>query len=84
LQLIGHPYLWLAGLDTIRTPLAHAPKVDISVGAGEILCDLNNVPFMGSAELRYGPFGVLADAMHIPSTAMRTRVIPAKSKSLFV
>ncbi len=67
LQLIAYPYLWLAGLNmAITTPLARAPQVNVSIGAGEILGDLNNVPFMGAAELRDGPFGVLADAMHLP------------------
>jgi hypothetical protein len=67
LQLIAYPYLWLAGLNmAITTSLQRAPQVNISIGPGEILGDLNNVPFMGAAELRYGPFGVLADALHIP------------------
>jgi hypothetical protein len=67
LHLIAYPYLWLAGVNIgITTPLARAPQVNGSVGAFEVLGDLNNVPFMGAAELRYGPFGVLADALHIP------------------
>jgi hypothetical protein len=67
LQFIAYPYLWLAGLNlAITTPLQRAPQVNVSIGPGEILGDLNNVPFMGAAELRYGPFGVLADAMHLP------------------
>jgi hypothetical protein len=67
LQLIAHPYLWLAGVNVaITTPLARAPQVNASAGAFQVLGDLNNVPFMGAAELRDGPFGVLADAMHLP------------------
>lgn len=67
LQLIAYPYFWLAGVNmVITTPLARAPQVNISAGAGEIISDLDNVPFMGAAELRDGPFGILADAMHIP------------------
>lgn len=67
LQLIAHPYFWMAGLNmAITTPLARAPQVNISAGPGEILSDLNNAPFMGAAELRDGPFGILADAQHIP------------------
>jgi hypothetical protein len=67
LQFIAYPYLWLAGLNmAITTPLQRASQVNVSIGPGEILGDLNNVPFMGAAELRYGPFGVLADALHIP------------------
>jgi hypothetical protein len=67
LELIAYPYMVFAGLNmAITTPLARVPQVNISAGAGEILSDLNNVPFMGAAELRYGPFGVYGDAMHIP------------------
>jgi hypothetical protein len=77
LQLIAYPYLWLAGLNmAVTTPLARAPQVNVSIGPGEILGDLDNVPFMGSAELRYGPIGVLGDAMHVPlSVPITTRNI---------
>lgn len=67
LQLIAYPYFWMAGLNmAITTPLARASQVNISIGPGEMVGDLNNVPFMGAAELRDGPFGILADAMHVP------------------
>ena len=67
LQVIAYPYLWLAGLNmAITTPLQRAPQVNISAGAGEIISDINYMPFMGGAELRYGPFGILADGLHIP------------------
>jgi hypothetical protein len=67
LQVIAYPYFWLAGLNmAITTPLARAPQVNISAGAGEIISDINYMPIMGAAELRYGPFGILADGMHIP------------------
>jgi hypothetical protein len=67
LQFIAYPYLWLAGINLgITTPLQRIPQVTASAGAGEVIGDLNNVPFMGAAELRYGPFGVLADAIHFP------------------
>jgi hypothetical protein len=67
LQMTAYPYFWLAGLNmAIETPLARAPQVNISAGAGEIISDINYMPFMGAAELRYGPFGVLADGLHLP------------------
>ena len=67
LQVISYPYFWMAGLNmAITTPLARAPQVNISAGAGEIISDISYMPFMGAAELRYGPFGVLADGLHIP------------------
>jgi hypothetical protein len=66
-QVIAYPYLWLAGLNmTFNTPLARAPQLDISAGAGEILSNIHSMPFMGAAEVRYGPFGVLADGIHVP------------------
>ncbi len=67
LQFIAYPYFWMAGLNmAITTPLARASQVNVSIGPGELLSDLNNAPFMGAAELRDGPFGILADAMHVP------------------
>jgi hypothetical protein len=67
LQLIAYPYLWLPNLNmAITTPLQRAPQVNISAGAGELFSDLRPAPFMGAAELRYGPVGFLADALHVP------------------
>lgn len=66
-QVIVTPYLWLAGINTaISTPLARAPTVDTSVGAFQLLGHLNAVPFMGSVELRDGPFSLLGDVLHVP------------------
>ncbi len=77
-QFIAYPYLWLAGLNmAITTPLQRAPQVNVSIGPGEILGDLDNVPFMGAGELRYGPFGVLADALHIPLS------VPVTTRNIF-
>jgi hypothetical protein len=67
LELIAHPYLWLAGVNVaITTPLARVPQVTASAGAFQVLGDLDAVPFMGAVELRDGPFGVLVDALHLP------------------
>jgi hypothetical protein len=78
LQVIAYPYFWLAGLNmAIETPLARAPQVNISAGAGEILSSISTMPFMGAAELRYGPFGVLTDGIHVPV------VVPITTRNLF-
>jgi hypothetical protein len=78
LQLIAYPYLWLAGLNmAIETPLPRASQINISAGAGEIFSDLRPAPFMGAAELRYGPFGLLGDALHIPLG------VPITTKGIF-
>jgi hypothetical protein len=69
LQVIAYPQLWLAGLNmAIETPSVRVPQINISAGAGEIYSNISYMPFMGAAELRYGPFGVLADGLHVPLT----------------
>ncbi len=75
LQVTVTPYLWLAGINAaISTPLARAPMVDTSVGAFQLLGHLDAVPFMGSAELRDGPFSLLGDVLHVPvGTNVTTR-----------
>jgi len=74
-QVLVTPYLWLAGINTaISTPLARAPVVDTSVGAFQLLGHLDAVPFMGSAEIRDGPFSLLGDVLHVPvGTNITTR-----------
>jgi len=74
-QILVTPYLWLAGINTaIKTPLPRAPEVNSDVGAFQLLGHLNAVPFMGSAEVRDGPFSLLGDVLHVPvGTNMTTR-----------
>ena len=68
LQVTVTPYLWLAGINAaVGTPLERAPVVNESVGPFELLSKLNGVPFMGSAEVRDGPFGLLGDVLHVPA-----------------
>jgi hypothetical protein len=75
LQVIVTPYLWLAGINTaINTSLPRAPVVNSSVGAFQLLGHLDAVPFMGSAEIRDGPFSLLGDVIHVPvGTNITTR-----------
>jgi hypothetical protein len=74
-QFFVTPYLWLAGVyATTATPLARRPEVDSDVGPFQMLGHLEGAPFMGSAEIRDGPFGLLGDVLHVPvSTDIRTR-----------
>jgi hypothetical protein len=74
-QLIITPYLWLANVNTaISTPLAQAPVVNSSVGAFQLLGHLSAAAFMGSAEIRDGPFSLLGDVLHVPvGTNITTR-----------
>ena len=75
MQIFLTPYLWLAGINaTTKTPLAREPEVNSDVSAIDFLSHLSGVPFMGSAEIRDGPFGLLGDVLHVPvSTTIRTR-----------
>ena len=67
LQVTVTPYLWLFGINAaIDTPLRRAPLVDTSVGAFQLLGNVNGIPFMGALELRDGPFSLSGDVLHVP------------------
>jgi hypothetical protein len=67
MQIFVTPYLWLPGVyATTATPLARASEVNSSVGPFELLGKLEGAPFMGSAEIRDGPIGLLGDVVHGP------------------
>jgi hypothetical protein len=67
MQIFVTPYVWLPGVyATTQTPLARAPEVNSSVGPFEALGKLEGAPFMGSAEIRDGPIGLLGDVVHGP------------------
>ena len=68
--MLVNPYLWIPGVSAkIQTPLPQRPEVDTNVSFDRILAKLNGVPFEGAAELRYGPFGLLGDFIHLPVAA---------------
>jgi hypothetical protein len=75
MQFLVTPYLWLSGINaTTKTPLPREPEVNSDVSAIDLLSHLSGVPFMGSAEIRDGPIGLLGDVLHVPvSTNIRTR-----------
>src|SRR5689334_11333412 len=74
-QFFVTPYLWLASFEaTTATPLERVPQVNSSVGAFQMLGHLEGAPFIGSAEIRDGPIGLLGDVLHVPvSTKVTTR-----------
>ena len=74
MQFFVTPYLWLSGINaTTKTPLPREPEVNSDVSAIDLLSHLSGVPFMGSAEIRDGPIGLLGDVLHVPvSTTIRT------------
>jgi hypothetical protein len=54
---------------TVTTPIPRASSVNIDLSPLQVLGDLDAVPFMGSIEIRDGPFGLLGDAFHGPLAA---------------
>src|SRR5262245_13926203 len=76
-QFFVTPYLWLASVHaTTLTPLAREPEVNSNISTIHLLSHLDGAPFMGSVEARYGRFGFLADAIHLPvSTNITTHDI---------
>jgi hypothetical protein len=75
LQVTVTPFLPLTGINAaISTPLAHAPVVNTSVGAFQLLGHLDAVPFTGEVEISDGPFSLLGQALHLPvGTSITTR-----------
>jgi opacity protein-like surface antigen len=60
------PYGWFAGLSgTLHTPLRRFPERNIDADFGSIIGDISGIPIMGTAEVRYGRFGVVADLVHL-------------------
>lgn len=56
------PYLWIAGISgTVSTPFSRTPDRTVEASFGDTLSNLSGLAFMGSAEMRYGRFGLLAD-----------------------
>ena len=73
-QFFVTPYLWMASIHaTTKTPLALVPEVNSNVSFIDLLGHLDEAPFMGSAEVRYGQLGFLAGYLHLPvSTKITT------------
>src|SRR5271165_268041 len=66
------PYLWLSGINaTTKTPLAREPEVNSDVSAIDLLSHMSGVPFMGSAEIRDGPFGLLGEVIRTHDVLFR-------------
>jgi hypothetical protein len=73
IEVLATPYLWLPWVSAAAHPLV--PKLpgvqsrSDTVGAGTVISHLTWVPFMGSAEFRSGPYGVVVDYIHAPFKA---------------
>jgi hypothetical protein len=66
LQFYLTPYLWISGLSgTTSASNPNIPSQSASASFGDLLSHLNAIPVMGSAEARYGRFGLSGDLMAV-------------------
>jgi hypothetical protein len=67
IETLVTPYLWLPWMSTnIRPSDTRIQSVSDTIGAGTVIEHLTWVPFMGQAEFRSGPFGLVVDYIHAP------------------
>ena len=67
IEVSATPYLWLPWISAgIRPADTRIPSVSDTIGAGKVVDHLTWVPFMGQAEFRSGPFGIVVDYIHAP------------------
>jgi hypothetical protein len=70
LQFLVTPYLWMPWVGVGVNPSnSRIPSASGTVDFGQLLTHMTWVPFMGAAELRDGPFGVVIDYLHAPLRA---------------
>jgi hypothetical protein len=74
-QILVTPYLWIPGVSAkVQTPLPQRSTISSNRSFSDLIPNLDGVPFEGAAELRYGPFGLSADFLHLPvATNIPTR-----------
>ena len=67
IEVSATPYLWLPWISAgIRPADTRLPSTSNTIGAGDVIDHLTWVPFMGQAEFRSGPYGVVFDYIHAP------------------
>jgi hypothetical protein len=71
------PYLWLPWVSsTVRPSNTAIPSASSFTSPGPIYDHLTWIPFLGSAEFRDGPYGLVLDYIHLPlKTGVNTRNI---------
>jgi len=76
-QALVTPYLWVPWTDVGVNPSnPRLSGASGTVGLDQLVSHLSWVPFMGAAEFRNGPYGVLLDYLHAPvRTGIKTRNI---------
>src|SRR3982751_1289993 len=67
IEVLATTYLWFPWTAVgVRPANTNLPSASTTIGPGDLYSHLTWVPFMGQAELRSGPFGVVTDFIHAP------------------
>src|SRR5215212_443373 len=67
IEVLATTYLWFPWTSVgVRPANTNLSSVSTTIGPGDLYSHLTWVPFMGQAELRSGPFGVVTDFIHAP------------------
>src|SRR3954469_19159864 len=67
IEVLATTYLWFPWTAVgIRPSDTRLPSPSNTIGPGDLYGHLTWVPFMGQAEFRSGPFGVVTDFIHAP------------------
>jgi hypothetical protein len=70
IEILATPYLWLPWTSVgVRPADTRLSSASTTIGPGDLITHLTWVPFMGEAEFRSGPFGLLTDYIHAPLKA---------------
>lgn len=69
-EVLLTPYLWMPWTDiSIKPSNPRVPSSSGTVDVDQLFNHLSWVPFMGEAEVRDGPYGIVADYIHAPLRA---------------
>src|SRR5215212_10981108 len=67
IEVLPTTYLWFPWTAVnVRPANARLSSASTTIGPGDLYSHLTWVPFMGQAEFRSGPFGVITDYIHAP------------------
>jgi hypothetical protein len=67
IEVLATPHLWFPWISAgLRPADTRLPSPSSTIGPGSVYSHFTWVPFMGQAEFRSGPFGVVTDFMHAP------------------
>jgi hypothetical protein len=77
IEVLVTPYLWFPWVSSkVRPSNTRIPSVSATVDPGTLYGHLTWIPFMGSAEFRDGPYGLVLDLIHAPvKTGVNTPVL---------